>query len=89
MAQSLVLRTLFGARVGALLIDLELESEALARLVDLPVTRIDKILTGRLVRITLDDMSRIACAFGVPLHDLLCPTPPAASIVAGQEIEEG
>lgn len=50
-----------------------LSNAELAKLSALPPSRIDRILDGRLARITLHDITVIAAVLGVPVYSLLLP----------------
>jgi predicted transcriptional regulator len=60
VAKGAVLRSRFGARVTTLLVEIKMTSEELSTRSALSTGRIEKILTGRLVRITLRNMTTIA-----------------------------
>ena len=89
MAESGVLRSRFAARVRALLGEAGLSGEELAARSELPAKRIEKILAGRLLRITLTDMAMIAGVLGTPLYDLLAPVETQASLAALEIVEKG
>lgn len=71
MRKALVLRQRFAKRVKAALGETGLSSDDLAAKSALSVRRIENILDGRHVRITLADMSIIACVLRTPLSNLL------------------
>lgn len=73
MAASVVLRSRLADRIKALLGEKGLSSAELAERSALPPSRIDRILDGRLARITLHDITVIAAVLGVPVYSLLLP----------------
>lgn len=88
MAQSSALRSRFGHRVKASLAETGLTLDDLATRAGLPLTRVERILCGTLVRLTLRDMTLIAGAVGTPLFRLLAPLGAAVPAVAIEEIEQ-
>lgn len=87
VAKSSVLRSRFADRVRALLGEAGLSSKELAARCKLPLKRIDSILEGRLIRITMRDMTVIAGVLGTPLYCLLVPVEPVA-VVPFEIVEE-
>lgn len=87
MTNSGILRARFGERVKTLLRDAGLTSADLAARSDLPVSRIERILHGRLIPLTLRDMSIIAGVLGTPLWGLLAPSDVATAVIAIQIIK--
>lgn len=77
MANSVELRTRFGDRVQALLDKKGLSSVELAARSSLPISRIERILHGRLKSITLRDITIIAAVLETPADALLVPKVPA------------
>ena len=71
MLKAVLLRQRFAERVKAALGETGLSSEDLAAQSALPVRRIENILNGSHVRITLADMCLIAFVLGTPLSKLL------------------
>lgn len=87
MTNSGILRARFGERVKTLLRDAGLTSADLAARSNLPVSRIERILRGGLIPLTLRDMSIIAGVLGTPLWSLLAPSDVAAAVIAIQIIK--
>lgn len=82
MGKSAILRSRFGDRATMLASKQGLTSGHLAARTSLPVARIESILRGTLVPITLDDMTVIADVLGTTLFRLLAPAGSAVSVVA-------
>lgn len=88
MGKSAILRSRFGDRATMLLNERGLTAGDLAARTTLPVARIESILRGSLVPITLDDMTVIADVLGTSLFGLLAPAEPAVSGVTLQIVKE-
>ena len=73
MVEGDVLRARFGTRVRALLARTGLTSDDLAALSNLPLPRVEKILEGSYVGITIMDMDVIAHVLQTSLYSLLVP----------------
>jgi transcriptional regulator with XRE-family HTH domain len=73
VVNSVVLRGRFGERVKTIIDAAGLSTIDLADRSELPVERIENILTGRFFDITLRDMTIIAHVLGSPLYNLLAP----------------
>lgn len=79
VTEGTALRFVFACRVQGLFTHTGLTSEDLSNMSNLPHSRIEKILEGSFVRLTLLDMDVIARALGMPLYNLLAP----AELLAG------
>ena len=88
MRNSSVLRSRFGHRVRASLVETGLSVGDLAERAELPAGRVRRILGGTLVRLTLRDMSIIAGVVGTPLFNLLAPAGAIVPAVAVEEVEQ-
>jgi predicted transcriptional regulator len=73
VAKGVVLRSRSGDRVKVLLNETGISTEELAERSAIPAKRIQNMLNGSFIRITLRDMSIIA-APSTPLYNLLAPT---------------
>lgn len=62
-----------------------MSSGDLAALSKISIDRIKTILAGNYVRITINEMDRIAAVLGIPLHNLLVP----AELVQADVISDG
>ena len=88
MRKGVVLRSRFGDRVRALLGEEGLTIAELAERAALPVGRVERILSGRFLRLTLSDMSTIAAVVGAPLFTLLAPVDATVDVVPLKVVEE-
>ena len=88
MTETAVLRTRFGERARNLLDAKGMSHAELAQRSRLPVERIEDILSGRLIPITMRDMTVISDGLGTPLICLLAP-PGALGLMAHQIVEKG
>lgn len=88
VSKGVLLRSRFGDRVKALLSQSGLSSEELAERSAIPAKRIESILSGSLIRLTLRDMSLIASVLGTPLYCLLVPADAPLSVVPFEVVEE-
>lgn len=86
--KGVVLRSRFGERVRTLLGQTGLSSEELAERSAIPAKRIESILSGSLIRITLRDMSIIAGVFGIPLYCFLVPADAPLPVVPFEVVEK-
>ncbi|MBU4557026.1 MAG: helix-turn-helix transcriptional regulator [Actinobacteria bacterium] len=73
MAKSVVLRSRFGSRAKTLLERRELAAIDLAERSQISVQRVEKILDGSCVGVTLNDMHAIAEVLQMPLYVFLAP----------------
>lgn len=73
MDDGVALRQRFGERARSMLAELGLTPTDLATRSELPAKRVEHILHGRWVRITLRDMALIASVLGTPLFSLMGP----------------
>lgn len=73
MDDGVALRQRFGERARRMLTELELTPNDLAIRSELPANRVEHILHGRWLRITLRDMALIASVLGTPLFSLMAP----------------
>lgn len=73
MDDEVALRQRFGERAHRMLIELGLTPNDLATRSELPAKRVEHILQGRWLRITLRDMALIASVLGTPLFNLMGP----------------
>ena len=88
MGKSEILRSRFGGRVTARLSEMRMSTIDLSIRTALPIDRIERVLSGTLITIALDDMSTIADALGTPLFHFLAPIEPALPVVAIKEVEQ-
>ncbi|PZU06503.1 MAG: hypothetical protein DI605_18815 [Sphingomonas sp.] len=88
MTTSVELRSRFGRRVCIILEHANLKSTDLAARTGMPVARIERILSGRLARLTLRDMTLIAASLGMTTDLLLAPGDPTIPVVPLEIIEE-
>ena len=86
--KSAVLRSRFGERAAALLAETELSIADLAARCAFPVRRVENILRGSYIRLTLWDMSVIAGVLGTPLFNLLVPIDPTVAVVPLEVVKE-
>lgn len=82
MEQATKLRQQFGERAQIALAGLEITAHELASRSAMPLRRIEHILLGRWLRLTLRDMTIIAAVLGTPLTDLLGPLDTAVVVEA-------
>lgn len=73
MNKAAAIRIRFGERVGNLLVRSGMTPTDLAVASNLSIDRIEKILVGGYVRITVAEMEIIANIVEASLHDLLAP----------------
>lgn len=73
MDDAVSLRVRFASRLKPLLSQKSLDSAGLAERSQVPLKRIEEILDGTYVSLTLNDMDRIAAALETPLYKLLSP----------------
>ena len=88
MRSSSALRSRFGYRVEASLAETGLTVDDLALRSGLPAARVERILGGTLVRLTLRDMTAIAGVVGTPLFKLLAPVGALVPAVSVEEVEQ-
>lgn len=88
MAKGVVLRSRFGDRVKVLLTETGISTEELAERSAIPAKRIQNMLNGSFIRITLRDMSIIAAALNTPLYNLLAPTDAPLPVVSFEVVEK-
>ena len=88
MVESSALRSRFGHRVEALLAETGLTVDELAMRAKLPAARVERILGGTLVRLTLRDLTLIAGAVGTPLFKLLAPDGASVPAISVEEVEQ-
>lgn len=87
MKDGATLRRRFGERARNALAELGLTTTDLAMRSDLPARRVEHILNGQWVRITLRDMALIASVLGTPLFNLVGPAD-SALVAEAFEIAE-
>lgn len=87
MDDGVTMRLTFGERTRSALTELGISPLDLATRSRLPKSRIQHILRGQLVRITLRDMALIASVLGTPLFSLIGPVE-SAVIAEAFEIAE-
>jgi transcriptional regulator with XRE-family HTH domain len=89
VADSVELRSRIVGRIKALLGSKGISNEQLAERSSLRPARIKRILAGRFIRITANELTLIAAVLSTPVYGLLIPTDPAIEVEALEVIEKG
>lgn len=88
VGKGVVLRSRFAERVKWLLGENGLTAEDLAERSAIPPTKLESILRGSLIGITIRDMSIIAAVLGTPLYYLLVPSETPLPVVPFEVVEK-
>ncbi len=85
---SVELRSRLASRIKALLGSKGLSSEELAESSAISPSRIKRLLDGRSIRITANELTLIAAVLGTPVYSLFIPTASAIDVVSLEIVEE-